>query len=273
MQIVNKTIAAAEATGKREDEYTGEDGLLRCKVCGGARQTVVEIFGKTRIVRCVCACYQEKERQKEEQAKREAAERRRSVCFQGTNMNAWSFENDDRQRPELSNAIRKYAENFAEYRSDGRGLLLYGDVGTGKTFYAACIANAVITQGYKALMTNFAQIANALQSTWEKQEYIDDLCSYDLLIIDDLGAERKSEFMQEMVFNVIDARYRAGAPVIITTNLTAAELSKPGEIGYSRIYDRVMERCLAIKVDGQSRRREEAKKSWGEMRKQLGLEV
>ena len=270
---VAHTIAAAEANIPRDDEYQGDDGLMHCKVCGEARQTVITIFDKTRTVRCVCRCYKEREQRRKLQESREAADRRRRVCFQGTNMSGWSFDNDDRQRPELSDACRKYADQFAAYQAQGRGLLLYGSVGTGKTYLAACIANSVIDRGYIVRMTNFAEVANQMQSTWEKQEYIDDLCGYDLLIIDDLGAERKSEYMQEMVFNIIDARYRAGGPVIITTNLTPEELVKPGNIGYSRIYDRIMERCLAIKVEGPSRRRKAARESWDDMRRELGLEV
>ena len=74
--------------------------------------------------------------------------------------------------------------------------------------------------------------------------------------IDDLGAERKSDFMQEQVFNIIDARYRSGLPMIITTNLTAEEMKKPTEIGQSRIYDRILERCHPVAVQGQSIRRQ-----------------
>lgn len=273
ISAIDMVAAAAEANCPRENEYLGEDGLLHCRICGGPRQTVITIFEMTKTVRCVCSCAKVEEAQRKERERREAADRRRGICFQGTGMAGWNFANDDGARPELSNAARRYAENFPQYRKDSKGLLLYGNVGTGKTYLAACIANAVIDQGYRAIMTNFAQVANKLQSTWEKQEYIDDLCGYDLLILDDLGAERKSEYMQEMVWNIIDARYRAGGPVIVTTNLTPDELAAPADIGYSRIYDRILERCLAVKVDGRSRRRSAAVQNKNEMRRQLGMEV
>ena len=153
------------------------------------------------------------------------------------------------------------------------GLLLHGPVGTGKTFFAACVANAVVSLGYKARMTNFEQIEKTLWDSEQKAQYMQELMRYDLLVLDDLGTERKSEYMQEIVYNVIDGRYRAGLPVIITTNLTADELTKTDEIGYSRIYDRILERCLPVKVEGKSRRRMGAGQSWQAMRKQLGMEV
>ena len=275
LSAIDMVAANAEASAEKETEYMGEDGLLKCRICGGPRQTIITPpfeGAKPRTVRCWCSCPTAMDKLRL-QEREDEKHRRRSVCFHGTSMAGWNFANDDRHRPELSAAAQRYAEQFPQHMRDGKGLLLYGPVGTGKTYLAACIANAVIDLGYRPLMTNFSQVANKLQSTWEKQEYIDDLCKYDLLILDDLGAERKSEYMQEMVWNIIDARYRAGGPVIVTTNLTPEELAAPAEIGYSRIYDRILERCLAVKVDGRSRRRSAAVQNRNEMRKQLGMEV
>lgn len=274
--MLDMVAARAEANAVRENEYLDEEtGLLRCSICGGPRQTVITPpfpGAQPRTVRCWCKCPTEDDTRRERERQAEIDKRRR-ICFNGTDMKAWSFANDDGRRPQLTSAIKQYAEKFKQYRADGKGLLLYGPVGTGKTFFAACVANAVVSQGYKARMTNFEQIEKSLWDAEQKTQYMQDLLRYDLLVLDDLGTERKSEYMQEVVYNVIDGRYRAGLPVIITSNLTADELSKTDEIGYSRIYDRILERCLPIKVEGQSRRRMAAGKSWTEMRKQLGMEV
>ena len=208
-----------------------------------------------------------KDRQKQEEL-----ERKKRICFAESNMFNWTFANDDGKNEKLSNAMKNYVKNFEEFKKDGKGLLLYGTVGTGKTYFTACIANALIEEGYSVFMTNFTRILNILMDkNTDKQKYIEGMNRYTLLIIDDLGAERSTEFAQEQVFNIIDARYRSGKPMIITTNLTAEELRKPQEVGYARIYDRILERCFPIAVMGESRRNKEGKDSFADIKEKLGL--
>ena len=258
---------------KAKSEYIGEDGFLHCGICHQKVQKEVEFLGVKKVVRCICDCIKKKRDAFAEQERQQELERQRRICFAETNMANWTFENDDRQNAKISDAMKNYVNNFTEFKKDGKGLLLYGTVGTGKTYFAACIANGLIDKGYRVLMTNFARLTNQIQGKFDdKQEYIDSLNRYTLLIIDDLGAERKSEFMQEMVFNIIDSRYRSGLPFIITTNLTAEEIKKPQDVGHSRIYDRILERCHPVKVEGASRRRESIKNNFEQTQRLLGLE-
>lgn len=268
-QVIDKLSASVPHA---KAEYIGEDGLLHCSVCRERVQTVVEFMGIKKTVRCICGCVKAQQEAERERLRIEERERWRRICFTESNMATWTFGNDDRRNAKMSDAMFRYAENFRDFRKDSKGLLLYGTVGTGKTYYAACIANKLIDDGYRVLMTNFARLTNQIQGMFEgKQEYIDSLNRYALLIIDDLGAERKSEFMQEMVFNIIDSRYRSGLPFIITTNLTAEEIKKPQEVNYQRIYDRVLERCFPVEIAGVSRRRTALKDTHADVKAKLGL--
>lgn len=186
----------------------------------------------------------------------------------------WTFDNDDRLLPEISNQVRNYAKDFQKYYREGKGLLLYGGVGTGKSYYAACIANKIMDDGWEVKMTNFAKIANSMQESFqERNRYIDELNRYDLLIIDDLGAERKSEYMNEIVFNVIDSRCRTGKPIIVTTNLKTEFIDDNQKIELKRIYDRLNEMCYPLEISCESRRTKKMKEEYKNLKMELRREV
>lgn len=268
------TLVDSIKVPETKEKYIGDDGLMHCSKCHERVEMVIKhpFTGQDRKVGVICSCRKTELKSFEETERIREREKRRMICFAETNMKNWNFENDDRKNPQISASMKRYAEQFQEFSKEGKGLLLYGTVGTGKTYYGACVANLLIDNGYDVLMTNFASITNKIQGMFEeKQQYIESLNKYDLLVIDDLGAERKTEYMQEMVFNIIDSRYRSGKPLIITTNLTAEELKKPQEIGYQRIYDRILERCIPIKVEGESRRKQKLINTFDDMKEKLGL--
>ena len=259
-----------------EEDYVGENGLLYCGNCHTQKQIEVNVFGTIRRPMCVCKCEAERmEQRKAEEARIELerkVKRLRQMGFPESEMAEWSFANDDMTNPKITNAMKNYVKNFKDLRAQGKGLLLYGNCGSGKTFAACEVANALIDKGYPVLATNFARLTNTIQGMYEgKQRYIDSLNQFDLLIIDDLGAERSSEFMQEMIYNIIDNRYRAGLPMIITTNLSIDKIKNPPSIEYTRIYDRILERCFPIEISGASRRRKAVRDSYDSMKELLGV--
>ena len=259
----------------RDDEYwDSRTGLLMCGKCHTPRQMHCEACGSTYCVRILCQCQEEERNRKEEKRRNQEwmdrISRNRSLGMTDLSLRKYTFENDLGYNPEMKVA-RQYVQHWDEMFTNSRGLLIWGGVGTGKTFMAACIANELIDQGVPVMMTNFARILNTLTGLYsgDRNEYLDNLNRYPLLVLDDLGMERKSEFAQEQVFNVIDRRYSSQKPMIVTTNLTLHELRQPETLAQARIYDRVRERCVPLCVNGRNLRQDLARENMAQAQRIL----
>lgn len=266
---------AAASIKAEQGDYYGDDGLLYCGKCNTPKQARVVIFDKERTPFCLCRCEVEKRDREEAERKRiefaNTIKKLRQAGFPESDMQDWTFANDDGTNEKISTVARNYVENFGKMREDGKGLLLFGKTGTGKSFAAACIANALIDKGYPVLMTNFARIRGTLQGMFDgRQEYLDSFNRFPLLILDDLAAESKTEYMQEIVYEVINNRYLAGLPLIVTANLTADELKHPADITNQRIFSRLYEMCIPLEVKGDDRRRDRLKEAHAEYKDILG---
>lgn len=253
---------SAENYTPENDDYV-KGGLIYCGKCHSPRQTVIQLDGKAVTVFCDCDCRHSA--YLEEQAKLHAhvgeaeKEKQRTLCFQNAgNLVRCRFENDDGKGDRnVMQMLFKYAGNFKEPYQRGLGLLLYGSYGTGKSYGAACIANKVIEYGYSAMFISFSQLFNTLWSaeTKNKQAYLNAINDYDLLIIDDFGAERTNDTSSEIITNVLDGRYNSGKPLIITTNLTPEQLKPSDNPKTERIMSRIIGRCMPIRYTGADRRR------------------
>ena len=278
--IYNYIESLAERTKtaiqERETDYRDKDGFLVCGNCNTRKEIeVVFPWGKIRPY-CLCECEkakQDREREEEERKQREERiQRLRTNAFPDGSLEDCTFDRASDPNNKLILAMQRYVDNFNKFRTEGKGLLLYGSVGTGKTFLSACTANAIIDKGIPVLMTSVSYIANKLMGMFEgKNEYIESLNTYPLLVLDDLGAERNTEFMNEVVYTIINSRYKARLPLIVTTNLTTEQLKAPTDVTMARTYSRVLEMCFPIKVEGVDIRREKARNEYKTMSDILGL--
>lgn len=259
----------------QEGDYE-KNGLLYCGKCNTPKQTIIKL-GDTQIkpyCMCECAIAQKEQEDKRDRitAIKQQIARNRAVGFSEAELQNFTFAADDKANPKVSEIAQKYVQNFKKFRQEGKGLMLYGGTGTGKTFIAACITNALLDRGYKCLMTNFPRVINTISGMYEgKQQYIDDLNNYQLLVIDDLAIERQTEYTAEIVQNVIDSRYLSGKPLIVTTNLTYKEFLNPVDIRKQRLYSRLKQMCLPIEVKGEDRREQKLSANFAEMSSLLGL--
>ncbi|MBC1758734.1 ATP-binding protein [Listeria ivanovii] len=271
--------SACENDNRKKGDYTNAEGVLMCGKCHTAKQTMVEIPEleiPPRLVSCLCKCEGEKlERQRVAEMRKQALERVEAMRRKGLLENQYTsstFADDDRTDAKASEVCRKYVEQWKTLEAKNIGLMLYGDVGGGKTFLAACIANALIDQGVEVMMTTIPRLANAMSKDYgnERKSVLQRIANVPLLVLDDVGTERNTSYGYELMYDIINTRYKAKKPLIITTNLTMNALKQAEDTNQKRIYDRLVEMCAPVKVSSSGRRQKLAKTKYEEM-KQLGI--
>lgn len=265
--IFTKMVDAVEAANAAPDDYINSaDGLKYCGKCHTPKEAFypadLQAQGFTKHpVMCKCVA----ERQEREEAERREYERMsymtmlRSEAFRDMPVAGWRFESATVTTPQLAKA-RGYAQNWDEFKKAGIGLLLFGDVGTGKSYAAGCIANALIDRLESVLFVGMSDVVNRMQGNFgsDRDHYMKSLTRPDLLILDDLGAERNTSFGKERVFDVVDKRLLTGKPMIVTTNIPLSVMKQAVDLDDRRIYDRILEVCVPIMFDGDSFRKSTA---------------
>lgn len=257
-------------------DFVGEDGRLHCGKCGTTKEFIIPMSG--RYVRSMCRCEREakeaweRERQEAEEMDRVRALQRYSIYDARTRearFEAAEIRPDSAEAFRIARAyVKRWDEMFA--RKDGvNGLMFYGRPGSGKSYLAACIANALMDRRVPVLMTSIVKLTDAPRE--RVSEVLDKAQSARLLVLDDLGAERDTSFRLEQVFNVIDRRYASKRPMIVTTNLSQDDIKNGVDPRYNRIFERVKAMCYPIRLDGASWRQRQAAKGYGEVRRELGV--
>lgn len=243
-------------------DFIGDDGLLHCGVCGTQKECIFPFNGH--YVPCICQC------QKDEIAREEAEKERQRELDRVKELAAYSlvderfhestFDHFTASTPEDQHVLRvcrNYVEHWDEMLASNAGLLFFGSPGTGKTFAASCIANALMEKRVPVLVTSIVRLTANMFGD-DLNELLFRMNTARLLVLDDFGAERNTEFKAEQIFTVIDARYAAKKPMIITTNLT--DFDTETDVRRKRVYDRIYEVCTPVKMNGQSKRFVEGQK-------------
>lgn len=167
-----------------------------------------------------------------------------------------TFENFECSTPEQQkcfNLAKRYADTFADRLQDGKGLLMIGSIGAGKTHLAAAIANQLLAAGIPVIFKTSIDLLSDIRSTYDtdtqESKVVDTYGTVELLILDDLGKEKVTAWAASMIFSIINARYENMLPTIITTNHGCKELA--AALGDDRtraeaIVSRLQETCVTV---------------------------
>jgi DNA replication protein DnaC len=257
-----KMLAQRSAKLPINDTDYIKDGILYCGKCNTPKQANIPLDnGSFFRPRCLCKCETEQRDKKNTEfklrLKREKSERvfRTYITLGLQDQDAMtdSFDKDKKPTDKKSLLFRRYCEKWQQVKDKNTGLIIFGDVGTGKTFYANCIANEIRNKYGELCLTITTKMLTGI-STFDKMDIIRRIIAVDLLVIDDLGAERDSEYAQEIICDLMDERDKTDRPTIITTNLSYQDLKLPQSIQQQRIYDRVLKMCSPVEMSGKSER-------------------
>ncbi|MDO4176969.1 MAG: ATP-binding protein [Bacillota bacterium] len=251
-------IAKIPALEPENNDYIGDDGLLHCSICHEPKETYYPLALQRpgwEKHPSECRCQREKREAEEKEYRnylhRSKVKDLKGKCFPSKTLDNWTFDNCILDEKKISFG-KKYVSNWNEIESGNHGLLLWGPVGTGKSYFAACIANELIEQEIPVRMTNLSAVMNC--SFDEREDLINGLCKARLLIIDDFGMERDTSYGMETVFQIINRRYVQQKPLMLTTNLSLKTLEHPSDLEHQRIYDRVLEITVPVAFLGNSLR-------------------
>jgi DNA replication protein DnaC len=156
-------------------------------------------------------------------------------------------------------SVIDYCTRFAA-GDTSQGLFITGSVETGKTHLAACIANDLMSQGTRVTFGSVYSLLGRIRSTYDggsetEDQILDELTRSPLLILDDLGKEKVSAFVQRVLFQVIDERYNHMRGIVVTSNWTLTALEERYDEVGPAIVSRLSEMCAGIMVAGDSWRR------------------
>jgi DNA replication protein DnaC len=164
--------------------------------------------------------------------------------------------------PAVVTQIRRYVRNLEVNLETGRGLWLFGDVGTGKTTLAMLVSQEALNTGHDVAIYSLPRLLAEIRMTFDdasERSYVDlldRLGSVTLLHLDDLGAEKTSPWVLEQLYAIVNARYEEQRAMLVTTNLSREDLVE--QIG-ERTVSRLEEMCDVLPLHGADQRQQQ----WG----------
>jgi DNA replication protein DnaC len=225
----------------------GDRPVCRLGVCDGSGW----IIGPENVAR-PCEC-------RESQVARRRARGVNSVIPARYRDVSFEIARNDGVDPTVLAMVESFTAEISQRLDNGDGLWLWGKVGTGKTALAMLVSKHALEAGRTVAIYSLPKLLSRIRATYERDgggdsydEYFERLASVDLLHVDDLGAEKRTDWVLEQLYSIVNERYEAKRSMVVTTNLGEDDLA--AQIG-RRTVSRLLEICGSpLQIDGQDLR-------------------
>ncbi len=251
---IDPVIEQINSQNSAPGDYTGPDGLLYCGKCHTPKQTRVTGLFEGRLLTIMCSCKERDVNEEADKAKRNRIEELREHCLPVEAMRQHTFQNATDEKHIL--VAKRYVEKWDKIRAENIGLVLWGNTGTGKSYTAQCIANALIDQEIPVFYISAVDLVSSLMGKEQgREQLLKRVRDVPLFVLDDVGSERDTAFSREQLCSIIDTRSEAGKPLIVTTNYTISEMKDSrNDQAMQRLFNRITACCVPVAVTGTSKR-------------------
>lgn len=242
-QMINAMSNKVSKNFENNQNDYEKDGLLYCGKCNTPKQFILPSGIK---VFALCDCMQKEYEEKEKQMQKQEFIRNNKYNIDTQYRNVYMKDIFDIDTDEELKFIKLFIDNFDVFKKEKMGLYIFGEYGNGKTTIASCIANELLERQYKVLMTACNEAIRLFNDKNNTEYYKQKLRTMDLIILDDFGSNRDTDFQKEQLYNLINYLYSMKKVIIITTNIPRKDLGERTDGQQSRCYDRIIEMTKGI---------------------------
>lgn len=262
--MVEDTIAKLYTANELHKE------VIKCEYCGKEKKYGrLTLFGKTMDISVYdCDCLSRiAERTKYEDNKQHLADiyqyfkRNSDLPKEMKSFADWEHTEYTKSAETCFNTFTTFTDH---YQVGAKGLIVYGGAGCGKSHLSIALADTLAKKGIKVVFRNVPKLFEDIYSTFDDSDMstsavLEPIINAQVVVLDDLGAEKPTDFVKTKLYYIINSLYNSGATIIVTTNVK--KVSDLSDIIGFRAYDRLIEVCSLLYNGGQSYRRYVATKN------------
>lgn len=224
-----------------------EQGLMVCNSCNKPIQTLIPGVNLKLFIPCDCMIdsWNKSKISQENKDYNNLKNDMIKIAFHDPTLRSVTFESvKNLSAPQLD--IKSYADNFVDFKQKGVGKLIFGDIGSGKSFAAISLANRLIDCGFSVKYSSLSRLYRSVDFS-SFDSLLDNLKTFDLLIIDDFLDGSETNYFLSNVHQIINSRVESSLPIVVVTNLLVSHMKSHNNIPSAQIFSKLFKVCLPTK--------------------------